>query len=1141
MLATIDFTGSTLTLTLGANEKVVVSNPGENQVRFNVTPYSPAGSGSGGLTVIGGGTLISVGATLTVGGALVAPTAGVTSVTGAPLGFSVVGYATDTTGTLPAAVSLVIKGAGGSAQAVDFQQSSNGAFVTASRISVDLGNDANDDVTFFGPIDRTGVVSGDALRIVGVDDVLVNQPLGFRGGNVVINASATSTSSIGLNAGISATSGDVTLVSRSTIAIKGSIVTAGAVRATTTRNIQVTASITGGSDGVTLRANQQPTPTAESFIGIDVSGATITTTGDGDIALYGRGGVSALQLGGDQHGVAIRASAVVASPGTGTITVFGTGGGAAGLAAASGPSAPTPTLATSDLPNFLTLSESGGYPSSTGISANAVSGSAAFADVSTSTLVISNPNVYVHPPVHGVMLDGDGTKVTSVRGAITIAGQPGSGGEASRGVFVTSGALVESKGAASGAPIRLTGAQVSLAGQKTRVASVSGPILLDGVEVLVGSGAVVESTGANPAATVSINGVGSNVNGRTAVVVRGSGTRVSSVSGPITIAGSGGSSTGSITSDGVVLADGAVVESKGTSDGASITIVGIAGQSTTTNAGVVVVDARVVSAGGPVAIQGKGGSGMAHWNNGVILGHSAVVESTGAVNAGVVSVDGIGGGFGAGMLNSGVLIYRGAQVKSIGAAVEIAGRAGAGDSHGISIAGEEYGGATVSSQTGPVRLSSDSLAIDSAGTVIAKTVTLRPRSFGARIDMGGADGWSEALPTLGLTSSELNRVVAETLTIGAADAGEVSVRAPIALSVPTDVVLRSGAGITYAGGSVNTGGKALVLAPGASSTSVKPLTSGVDATASGVTLESALAITINGPAADTGYSRLKVNGTVNLAGVDLVVNGSYASPGEFVIVEGTTVTGTFNGLPHGSIVTLNGVPLLVTYAADRVILAPPSNVTAGLAGRGLQVTGGIASDSVQILPGPAPRSFVVKGLGLTTVNGRASVVVRNVVSGWSINLGQGNDKLVVGDGASPVTVAGAVQINVGVLGATSQVHLHRLTVSGALTIRSTSGSSEVGLRRVVVGGQFSYAGSVGDDRLTIQASRFRQHARMTFGGGANRVAIASTAFQRTVAINFAQLGVNEIDAGLMSAPVGRSRGNAFATRPGITGPVTRLS
>jgi hypothetical protein len=92
-----------------------------------------------------------------------------------------------------------------------------------------------------------------------------------------------------------------------------------------------------------------------------------------------------------------------------------------------------------------------------------------------------------------------------------------------------------------------------------------------------------------------------------------------------------------------------------------------------------------------------------------------------------------------------------------------------------------------------------------------------------------------------------------------------------------------------------------------------------------------------------------------------------------------------------------------------------------------------------------------------------------------------------------------------------------------------------------VGGQFTYAGSGGDDQLTIQSSRFRQHARMTFGGGANRVNIASTAFQRTVAINFARLGVNEIDAGLLSAPLGRSRGNAFATRPQITGPVTRLS
>jgi hypothetical protein len=623
----------------------------------------------------------------------------------------------------------------------------------------------------------------------------------------------------------------------------------------------------------------------------------------------------------------------------------------------------------------------------------------------------------------------------------------------------------------------------------------------------------------------------------------GANTKVSSVSGAISIAGRGGWDSGDADCDGVYLSGGATVESKGTVGGAPIAITGVAGMSAASNTGVTVLDARVVSEGATIGIKGTGGFGGAtSWNHGVMLYGTTTVESTDDANAGAITIVGEGGGSGSGQGNTGVLMSVGqVRVKSLSGAIVVTGEAGSGDSYGLAVYGGEYGAANVSSQTGSIRFTSDNTDIGPAAMVAAKTVVLRPRTPEVRVNLGGADGVANALPTLGLTSSELNRVFAEELIIGAADAGEVSVTAPIAFSVPTDVVLRSGAGITHAGGSVNTGGKGLVLAPGASPSSVKPLTSGADATASLVTLESALAVTINGRAADSEYSRLKVNGAVNLAGVDLVVNGSYVSPGEFVIVEGTSVTGTFKGLPQGSTVTLNGLPLLVTYAADRVILASPSNVTARLVGRGLFVTGGVASDSVQILPGPALRSFVIKGLGQTTVNGQAAVIVRNVTAGWRINLGQGNDRLLVGDGASPVTVAGAVQMNVGAQGAVSQIRLNRLTVSGALTIRSASGLSEVGLTRVVVGGQFTYAGSGGDDQLTIQSSRFRQHARMTFGGGANRVNIASTAFQRTVAINFARLGVNEIDAGLLSAPLGRSRGNAFATRPQITGPVTRLS
>jgi len=49
-------------------------------------------------------------------------------------------------------------------------------------------------------------------------------------------------------------------------------------------------------------------------------------------------------------------------------------------------------------------------------------------------------------------------------------------------------------------------------------------------------------------------------------------------------------------------------------------------------------------------------------------------------------------------------------------------------------------------------------------------------------------------------------------------------------------------------------------------------------------------------------------------------------------------------------------------------------------------------------------------------------------------------------------------------------------------------------------------------------------------------------FQRmSQAINFALIGVTGIDAGLLSTPLGRAKGNTFSVRPQITGPATRLS
>jgi hypothetical protein len=93
----------------------------------------------------------------------------------------------------------------------------------------------------------------------------------------------------------------------------------------TDRFINVFGSVSTNSGGISLQANQQATPTAGNLHGIAVQG-TITSSGEGNISLSGRGGNEASN--GVRSGVALLDGRVT-STGTGTITVVGAGGAGA--------------------------------------------------------------------------------------------------------------------------------------------------------------------------------------------------------------------------------------------------------------------------------------------------------------------------------------------------------------------------------------------------------------------------------------------------------------------------------------------------------------------------------------------------------------------------------------------------------------------------------------------------------------------------------------------------------------------------------------------------------------------------------------------------------------------------------------------
>lgn len=132
------------------------------------------------------------------------------------------------------------------------------------------------------------------------------------------------------------------------------------------------------------------------------------------------------------------------------------------------------------------------------------------------------------------------------------------------------------------------------------------------------------------------------------------------------------------------------------------------------------------------------------------------------------------------------------------------------------------------------------------------------------------------------------------------------------------------------------------LSLGTTPAAVKPTFNGTDVTASALSFGSDLALLINGttPGDGTGatYNQLTVVGGVNLAGVDLLLTGTYVPViGQtFTLVENDEIypiAGTFTGLGEGSIINnflSSNLKVSITYVGGSgndvviTVLAPPA-------------------------------------------------------------------------------------------------------------------------------------------------------------------------------------------------------------------------
>lgn len=720
--------------------------------------------------------------------------------------------------------------------------------------------------------------------------------------------------------------------------------------------------VTGAGSTITSNGSSVEVTGTGGGTGISIINAGVLVESGGQISAGGAGSVTAVGNGGNttgsgsfNHGLQVDgANSLITSSG-GNIAVTGAGGGAT-----------TSTVNIGMLINNGGQVTAGGAGSVTAIgNGGNLTGSGGFN--------------------HGIQVEGANSRITSSGGNVVATGT-GGGATTSTvniGLLVNNAGQISAGGmgvvtaVGNGGNTAGTGANnlgLQVNGANSLITSGGGNVAATGtgggagtsginIGLLVNGAAQITAGGAG---TVTAVGNGGNTAGTAGnfnhgLQVEGANSRITSAGGNVSATGTGGGAGASVFNFGVLVNLAAQITAGGS---ATVTVVGDGGNLTgtgTANYGVIVADANsiVTSNAGDVSVTGTGGgAGTGNTNIGVLVQSGGVVTAGPAANVTVLGTGGAGtGGFHFGVLsenansrfttvngalhitgnggagganNHGVRVQATGAITTTGSGdVTITGTAGVGSpSFGFSLSNAFATGAKLESTgTGDFTIVADSFEITATESITAgaNVVSLQQQTDDTLINVGGAD----APGTLGLDETELDRIIAATLRIGNDLSGTLTINSDVTRAAATDLTLTSGSDIVFAAGQIDTGGGTLKLdsGPHSPAAAIKPIKAGVDVAASTLTFGSILNIDIAGATSDTQYSQLNVAGIVDLTGLDLFLSGAYVPiPGEsFVIVENDgadLVTGTFNGLPDGAIVYLNGVPLRITYGNDVVLDIP---------------------------------------------------------------------------------------------------------------------------------------------------------------------------------------------------------------------------
>ena len=519
--------------------------------------------------------------------------------------------------------------------------------------------------------------------------------------------------------------------------------------------------------------------------------------------------------------------------------------------------------------------------------------------------------------------------LSTVNGGITLVGNAtGTTVGNFRGVQVSGSSIVRTTGTGN----------VTLTGKGGIDATTSSH---DGV--LLVSGAVIESTASGLAANhglITLTGTSSAaVTGyTTGVYITSANTRVSSVSGDITITGQGASTGTADGQFGIQIWTNPVVESTGT---AKVTITGTAGHD---GPGIDVEDGAIVrsTGSGDLLLVSQGSTNDDDGNEAYGILIQSMVTTTGS---GTLTLRGIGGGKGAGDNDSGILIggYFTATVtvSSTGSGnITLQGKAGSGASNtvGIDIRPPDGGGSggITSSGTGSVTLAADSIKLQTGATFAAgsNVVTLRPATTsdiasddnGDTIDIGSTSDNSGASNNLELSDAELDLITAGTIAVGDTSSGTITISAD--LTQPgKNLTLTTGAGVT---------GSANIINGSATATTVTINQVG-NSTYSGL-----LGGPSGGTANDKNLSLVKLgSGTLTLSGANTFVGTVTINAGTLSVSSDANLGNTANTIKLGDGTGTDTLAITTGFSTARQITlnAGIIDVSAGLATISGKITG----------------------------------------------------------------------------------------------------------------------------------------------------------------------------------------------------------